>query len=159
MNDIIPVSEKRLTAIMGTPTAKILITDRKKGVFLHFRANQPTEEYSINAGLAGQVLASGKYEVISNAYYHGSFNGLIDIETTLPLVIWPIKDPNDETEVIGIIEAINVKGVEGLSAVHKPKLSPYDLEAIDLFSKQLCRAVKNNTSNRNLNFSIFTNQK
>jgi len=45
---------------------------------------------------------------IPNAVNNNKFNGLVDIETSMPLIIFPIKVDNN---VIGIFEVINSKGI------------------------------------------------
>ena len=52
-----------------------------------------------------------------------------------------MKDAAEETEVVGVIEVVHVKGIEGLSTTNKAKLNNYDVETIEFFSRQLCRVI------------------
>ena len=81
------------------------------------------------------MLGSGKYENIRSAYSHDIFNGQIDIDTTMPLIVYPIKDQRNETIILGVIEVINVRGLEGISNTNKAKISKYDLETLEFFCK------------------------
>jgi hypothetical protein len=48
------------------------------------------------------------YSNIANASNNNQYNGLVDIETSMPLIIFPIKVDNN---VIGVFEVINAKGI------------------------------------------------
>jgi len=51
-------------------------------------------KFPFNSGLAGIVVKKKVYSSISNAVNHNQFNGLVDIETNMPLIIFPIKVDN-----------------------------------------------------------------
>ena len=141
LKDIIPHAEKKLASIMSSSATKILLADRKNGHWLHYTLSGEVQRSALNSGLAGMVLKYGKHECVNNAYAHQQFNGQVDLETSMPLIIWPMKGPHDESEVIGVIEVINVKGIEGLATTNQAKLSTYDIEAIEFFSNQLARVI------------------
>lgn len=81
---------------------------------------------------------------LTNAYNDPKFNGQIDIETSMPLICMPITHPLKGNEVLGVIEILNTKGIEGLSAFHKSKINHQDYEILDFFSLQLAQTIINN---------------
>ena len=136
---------------MSTTAVKILLIDRKNGLLLHYLANGDVKSHPLASGLAGMIAKTGKHECVPNAYSHECFNGQVDLDTTMPLIIWPVKDACEETEVIGIIEIVHVKGIEGLSTTNKAKLTTHDIETVEFFSKQFSRMVMNKLSNSKSN--------
>lgn len=56
----------------------------------------------------------------------------------------PINHPGKENEVIGVVEILNTKGIEGLSAFHKSKINHQDYEIMEFFSLQLAQTIINN---------------
>ena len=73
-------------------------------------------KYAMSSGLAGKAAQSGLFMNVANAINHNQYNGLVDIATHMPLVVFPIKV---EDEIIGVFEVINAKGIQGLSSTGK----------------------------------------
>jgi len=45
-----------------------------------------------------------------NCYSHPLFNPAIDLNTSMPVVVFPMKHPKTK-ETMGCIEVVNVKGI------------------------------------------------
>jgi hypothetical protein len=50
------------------------------------------------------------------------FNSMVDIETTMPILVVPIKCSHTK-KILGAFEVINANCIEGLSTTGKAKLS------------------------------------
>lgn len=100
------------------------------------------KNYPFNCGIMGRVISNGESENIANGYSHPLFNGIIDIESSMPLLCMPIKDPSGN-KTIGAIQILNAKGIQGLSTLQRANVSSVDLESLDYFSKHLAQAIVN----------------
>ena len=128
---------------MNVEKARIFVLDTNTDELVSFGFGNQVTRYPVNTGIAGYVAVSGEVEYLANAYHHHLFNGIIDIETSMPLVCWPIKLPNRESETIGVFQVMNIKGILGFSNTQKPKLNIFDFETLDFFSKQLSQSILN----------------
>lgn len=128
---------------MNVEKARIFVLDTNTEELVSFGVANQSTRYPINTGIAGHVAVNGEVLYLANAYHHHLYNGIIDIETSMPLVCWPIKLPNRESETIGVFQVMNVKGILGFSNTQKPKLNIFDFETLDFFSKQLAQSILN----------------
>ena len=144
MKNLLPRAEKKLQAIMNAEKARILVIDKEKDSLYRFDVDGAREDYASNTGIVGSTVELGKPEHTANAYNDPLFNRLIDIETTVPLITWPLKNLSNESEVIGVFQVMNVRGIRGLVHTNKPKLNQLESETLDFFGKQLAQAVTNN---------------
>ena len=153
LQDLLPNAEKRLQAIMNVDKGRIFIVDHEKQVLFRYNQEGEREDYPLSSGIVGQVMDTGQYENTTNGYNSPIFNGRIDIETSMPLITWPIKHPSSSSrdQVIGVFQVINVRGIRGMAHSSKPKFSVFDAENLDFFSKQLAQAVQNNLLYAQLN--------
>jgi hypothetical protein len=55
-------------------------------------------------------MQTGEYENLTNGYASPIFNGKVDLETSMPLLCMPIKNPIND-RVMGAIQVINSRGV------------------------------------------------
>lgn len=144
MAKLLPRAEAKLQAIMNVEHGKIFVRDRVENVLFRYTSKGEKECYPINCGIAGHVMKQGEYENTTNAYSSPLYNGQIDIETSMPIITWPIKHPSNEREVIGVFEVVNVRGIQGMSHTARPKLNTFDFETLSFFSKQLAQVIVNN---------------
>lgn len=144
MNSLIPQAEKKLQSIMNVETCRIFIRDKMNNDLVRYDSQNQKERYPINSGIVGYVIQKGTFESTANAYSSPIFNGRIDIETSMPLITWPMTHPSNSNDIIGVIQVIYIRGIRGLAQNTKPKISITDNEALDFFSKQLAQAVINN---------------
>jgi hypothetical protein len=70
------------------------------------------------------------------------FNGLIDLETSMPILAIPIKCES-KGKILGAFEVINTRGLEGMTTTGTSKLTNKDYEILDFFSKQLAQCILN----------------
>ena len=101
---------------MNVDKAKVLLCDYKDNKIVNYNEEGKLLKYPIGSGIAGVVIAKGECENVANAVNHNFYNGLVDIETHMPLVTFPIKM---EEDIIGVFEVINAKGIQGLSSTGK----------------------------------------
>ena len=127
---------------MNVDKARIAIKHPKKDILYSVNSEGEMEYYPYGCGIAGKTFETGEPQNVTNAYSHPLYNGKIDIETSMPLLCVPIKYPGTE-KTMGVIEVINSRGIQGLSALNKAKVSAFDLETIEFVAKQLSQAIYN----------------
>jgi len=127
---------------MRVDKVQIALKHPQKEELFSISSNGTHQTYSLNCGIMGKVVTTGEFENITNGYTHPLFNGLIDIETSMPLLCIPIKDPTSD-HILGALQVINSKGVQGLSALERANVNPLDMETLTFFSKNLGQAILN----------------
>lgn len=142
LSRLIPVAEKKLMQLMGVDKARILIKNPNKNSLFSVNAEGEIITYPMDCGLVGKVMQTGEHDNLTNGYSHPLFNGQVDIETHMPLLCVPIRNPNND-RVLGAAEVINARGIQGLSALQKAKVNPFDLETLEFFCKHLGQAILN----------------
>lgn len=143
--ELITQAEKSLCFILSTEKARICLYDKVTNQMIWYGQNGEENRGDLSMGIFGHVIKKKEIENITNGYNHELFNGKVDIETSMPLICWPINHPNNENEVIGAIEAIYARGLKGVSALKKSTLNPFDHELLELFAKQLSQLIVNRT--------------
>ena len=136
---------------MNVDQARIFIRDKERKELFRYNQEGIREVFPEDCGIAGHVLSTKKYENISNAYNNSLFNGKIDIQTSMPLITWPIPHPRDETDVVGVFEVVNLRGIRGMTHTSKAKLNMFDFETLDFFAKQLSQTYVSNDLYEKLN--------
>jgi len=127
---------------MGVEKARILIKNPNKHSLFSVNAEGKIITYPMDCGLVGKVMQTGEHDNLTNGYAHPLFNGQVDIETHMPLLCMPIRNPNTD-KVMGAVEVINARGIQGLSALQKAKVNQFDLETLEFFCKHLGQAILN----------------
>lgn len=132
---------------MNVDKAKIFILQKNENEeiqLLHYQDETKMQTFDGNCGIAGYTATTGTVQILPNAYNNSLFNGQIDIETSMPLICMPITHPKIANEVLGVIEILYTKGIQGLSAFHKSKINHQDYEILEFFSQQLAQTILNN---------------
>ena len=136
-------AEKKLQDMMNVEEARIFLIDSIEKNFVRFEENGKQKNFPLKTGIVGQAFETGEYLTVSNGYTSSLFNGIIDIETSLPLICIPIVHPYNTNEMIGIFEVINPKGIStGMpNKYKKSQINPYLLEILEYFSQQLGQII------------------
>lgn len=127
---------------MRVEKARIVLKNPAKDELFTILPNGDYKSYPADCGIMGKVIKNEEYENVADGYGHPLFNGLVDLETSLPLLCIPLKH-SKTNEVIGAIQVINVKGVQGLAALKRPNIDALDKETLDFFCRNLSQAVLN----------------
>lgn len=121
--------------------SKIFLYSDSKKQFLHFQENGEINYFPIDCGIAGEVFKSGEYQCVSNISNNEIFNGIIDINTNLPLMCFPISLINTK-QILGIFEVPNPKATKNNNYRNKRnELGNADLEILEFFSNQLVQNI------------------
>lgn len=91
-------------------------------------------------GLVGQCIAQNTTLNIANAYEHPDFHKQVDIETSLPVIVMPVR--MKQGRVLAVLELVNPKGVYGRSATNKAKIDHLDNEVLMLLHEVLLASVE-----------------
>ena len=136
-------AEKKLQDMMNVEEARIFLIDFTEKAFIRFGENGNYKKFSLKTGLVGYSYEIGEYVAVPNGYASGLYNGMIDIETSLPLICIPMMHPYNSSEIIGIFQVINPKGLNssGNNKFKKSQINPYDLEIFEYFSQQLGQII------------------
>ena len=101
---------------MSVEKAKVLLCDYSEKKLVNYNEEGVLQKFPIASGIAGVVIAKKEFENVPNAKNNNYYNGLVDIKTHMPLIVFPIMNNNN---VIGVFEVINAKGIQGLSSTGK----------------------------------------
>lgn len=97
------------------------------------------EEAFLPMGLVGHCAEIAQLLNIENAYQHPLFNNQVDIETSMPIIVYPVQ--SETGEVLGVLEFVNPKGIQGRAEAHKAKIDPLDFELLGYYAKLLAVAL------------------
>lgn len=136
-------AEKRLRDMLNVEDARIFLVDLKEQVFTRFEDNGTMKKFQLKTGLVGHTFDTGEYVAVPNGYTSSLFNGIIDIESSMPLICIPIVHPYNLSEIIGVFEVINPKGTtaNNLNKFKKSHVNPNDLEILEYYSQQLSQII------------------
>ena len=144
LQNLILHAQKKLSAVMNVEKSKICLYEVATDQVISLDAEGEKSFTDSNTGIFGHVIKKKDYEYVQNAYNHHLYNAKVDLETSMPVICWPIKHPKNEDEVIGAFEVIFSKGIQGFGLQKQYTLNPLDFETLDFFSKQLAQALINN---------------
>jgi hypothetical protein len=140
LDQLLPNAEKKLKDVMNVEQAKIFVFKKSDNELVHYSESGEIEAYPVNCGIAGHVILNDEILNLPNAYNNHHFNGIIDIQTSMPLIALPVKSLNGEK--IGVFEVVNPKGVNSTNKIHHiPIISPLMLETLEFFSQQLAQTI------------------
>jgi hypothetical protein len=141
LSDLMPLAEERLKHIMGVEKSRIVLKHPKQSRLYNISHDGEINFFPI-CGIIGSVMDNGNMANITNGYAHPLFNGSVDIESSMPILCMPIKHPKTD-RIIGAIEVVNARGIQGLSASHKAKINAFDSETLEFFARQFAQATLN----------------
>ena len=136
---------------MNSEASIIYLTNRTKTKLIHYLGEEMKTFILSEGSIAGYVVINNCIQNISNTYYNCFFNGKIDIDTEMPIISMPIKNPHTN-EIIGVFEVINGRGIYGSSSFNKSKISDKEYEQLEFFSMQIAQIIINILNSKNLNF-------
>lgn len=93
------------------------------------------ESFDDNIGLVGKCISERKKLNIPDAYNDPSFNFIVDIQTSMPVLCVPLY--SNSREVIAVLEVVNSKGIQGRSSTNKAKLNQVDHGILQRFKEIL----------------------
>lgn len=132
IQETIEVSEAKAKDLMGTDIAKVYLIEKNELVRYQ---NGKELRFNINTGLVGKCAREKEIQNVPDAYNDPHYNGIVDIDSTLPVLCFPIKD--ELNEPICILEILNNRGVYGRAASNKAKLNQVDTETFTYFAQIL----------------------
>jgi hypothetical protein len=90
--------------------------------------------------IVGEAIQTRELIHVGDAYTHSLFNGKVDIETSMPLIVLPIQS-TDKGSIIAALEVINKKGVAGRTLCNKPHIDLIQGEMLNTFIDQITIAL------------------
>lgn len=88
--EMLIMTEKLLADAFGVDRAYIYIVDKDKKEVTRYTEEGEIKVFPIDAGLIGLAIQKRDALSIPDAYHHQSFNGMIDIDTSMPVIVKPI---------------------------------------------------------------------
>lgn len=128
-------------ALTSQQSAKQILSSEKAYLFIHNDnkiiryTEQGEESFDDNIGLVGKCISERKKLNIPDAYNDPSFNFIVDIQTSMPVLCIPLNSLNGE--VMAVLEVVNSKGVHGRSSTNKAKLNQVDIGILQRFEEIL----------------------
>lgn len=163
--DIMRVTEKMLAETFRVERAYIYLVDYDKKTIMRYTDTGDARVFPINTGLIGLAIQRKELLSVMDAYNHQAFNGMVDIDTSMPILVKPIMASDDQltseemkitgegikngdgvvsaggVKVLACLEVINKMGVVGRSTRNKANVDPIDGEMLELFEKQFRAAL------------------
>lgn len=139
LKDLLLQSEKQIKNLMGTQHAVIYLTDINKDIIYRYNSKGDKISFSSQSGIAGYVSGHGKSKNIADMYNNTRYNGKVDLDTSMPVLVLPIK--NSEEDVLSVIEVVNLKGCVGRAVTKKAKLDHLDDEMLRIFCDLMTQAM------------------
>ena len=143
-------SEYKLNQLFNSEDSKVYFQDKTKTRVFRYnktKGKKFKDNFNKKGGILGQCIYNKSVILISNPTMEVSFNALIDIESTMPILAVPIKCSQTD-EILGAFEVINTRGIEGMSSTGKAKLISKDHEIVEFFSKQLAQCYLNQSDRK-----------
>ena len=130
IRDLVLASQQSVKQILSADKAYLFI--HKENTIIRY-TEQGEESFDENIGLVGKCISERKKLNIPDAYNDPSFNFIVDIQTSMPVLCIPLKSVSGE--VIAVLEVVNSKGVHGRSSTNKAKLNQVDLGILQRFKE------------------------
>jgi hypothetical protein len=97
-------AERSLNKRFDLDESRIYFIDYKnKKLYRHDHKTKERLEYSINVGLIGKAIGVNKELNIENCYNDSDYNTQVDLSTTLPIHVRPLRHPESNKVVIGCL--------------------------------------------------------
>ena len=138
--ELLQSGERYLNDLFGTDKSKIfLVTNTRRGKaekLIHYPKVGGEKIYPITGIAGGSVMRKEKLSIF-NPYSNKEFNGSLDIDTTMPIIVWPIFPPKSDTRVMAVLQVINKMGIIGRNNIKIPLIDPIDSLILGHFVKLL----------------------
>ena len=92
VRDVVCITEKLLAETFRVDICYVYLVDPVTQTIVRHLDHGPTLTFPWSTGLAGLSLSKRKLLSVKDAYNHHSFNGMVDIETSMPLIVKPIME-------------------------------------------------------------------
>ena len=141
IKDLIINAEKKLKSIMSANAARIFFINEEEKLCYFSEAGE-LRVFPLNLGIVGNSIENHEILTVKNCYNDYLYNSLVDIDTSLPIICFPIETINRK-EIFGAFEVINIHGIN--AKTKKTEINPSDLEILIFFSHQIAHSIiKNN---------------
>ena len=88
--DIMVVTEKMLAETFRVDKAYVYLVDYEKQSIMRYTDTGEQRVFPLNTGLIGLAIQRKELLSIPDAYNHQCFNGMVDIDTSMPILVKPI---------------------------------------------------------------------
>lgn len=90
--DMVRVTEKMIAETFSVDRTYLYLVDNEKKQIMRYTDTGDTKVFPIDAGLIGMAVRQRELLSIVDGYNHQAFNGLIDIDTSMPVLVKPIME-------------------------------------------------------------------
>ncbi|KRX03743.1 hypothetical protein PPERSA_04251 [Pseudocohnilembus persalinus] len=113
---LINACERQIMKLFDTQDARVYFFDKEINKLIRYNSTQQKQSYKTDAGICGYVFENENYYFIVNNYSHSHFNPIIDIDTQMPVVCFPLfaVDTFQNQIKIGVVQCIDPKGINTL---------------------------------------------
>ena len=124
------IAEKKLKELMGVDMGVIYLIEDDK--IIRFDVDKKPMVFSNDFGLIGECIKRNSAIEVIEPYKNSVFNLIVDIDTNLPLVTYPVKDSSNN--IIAVYQLINLKS---LSKKNYKKIGSFENQIYYFFAKIL----------------------
>lgn len=140
--ELADLGQIEIQKFMKSEICRLIFYDEKNDILFYFD-NISKKEVGKNNGIGGYVFKTGEPLCISSCYSDSRFSSLLDINTNMPIIAFPIQ--NETTKhTLGVIEFTNKKGLQNMifDNFHMA-ISINDQQSLIIVSDFLYQLVKN----------------
>ena len=137
LNKLLKRAEAGLREIMLSEKGVIYLLDESKDQMFRADKEGGLEYFDLGCGVVGKVIRTGELYDIRTPCSDYDYNLASDLDTTLPVLAMPIRNPKSKRRV-GALEVLNIKGIGNMTT---GKADILELEAIRLFCEQVAICV------------------
>ena len=105
--------QKRLKDLMHVDDARIIIQN-KDGKFIFFNDSNDLQEVTELVGYTKVIFNKGKIDVTLNNQNDDNFNQNIDLDTSMPVIYFPIKSVKQPEQTLGVVQVTYLKAISGI---------------------------------------------
>ena len=136
------IVEKVLKDLFNADQSRIFIITDKRQFMFYIEKNQEWKTYPFGTGIIGDAIYNLKMTSITDCYNHPYFNNLVDLNTTLPIIVLRGIDPVSGNILLGI-EVVNKKGIIGRAKFNRSNVDLVDEEILEYLIKAIVIKYKN----------------
>lgn len=138
---LIPATSLQELEVLACKGAAVLLASSQAVIYrvlgaglVRYNDSGETEEKPM-AGLIGDCVSTGRMLAVPDAYADPRFNMLTDMDTSMPVIVIPVK--NSLGTVVAALQIVNSRGVLGRLMSQKVKMDALDLQILENYGKAL----------------------
>jgi putative methionine-R-sulfoxide reductase with GAF domain len=138
---LLPATSLRELELIACKGATVLLSSSQAVMYrvqganlVHYNDSGDIEEKPMS-GLIGDCVSTGLMIAVPDAYADPRFNMQTDMDTSMPIIVIPVKDSLGS--VVAAVQIVNSRGVLGRLMSQKVKMDALDLQILENYGRAL----------------------